>query len=143
MKEKQVKDTYLSKIKTNFEDQSQLFEYSQNEASYTKIAVVRQRQHGIGYVTDEHMPEVSPPYNLLKDFWGKKDKNGVSHNQAWNKVDFEERYRDYMKQTIPQEALESLIQRIRDGERVTLVCYEKPPKNCHRTILKDIIEERL
>jgi uncharacterized protein YeaO (DUF488 family) len=143
MEQERVKDTYLSKIKTDFKDQSQLFDYSEDEPSYTKIAVVRQRANGIGYVTDEHMPEVAPPYDLLQDFWGKKYNTNATHNQAWDKVNFEERYRDYMEQSIPQEALESLIQRIKDGERVTLVCYEKPNQKCHRKILKEIIEGNL
>ena len=45
-----------------------------------------------------------------------------------------------MKQTEPVEAIERLCQRVKNAERITLLCYCKPEDHCHRNIRKSLIE---
>ena len=140
---KDVKQSCLSNIEAKYEDdQEQLFSFVENEPNYTKIAVVRKPMYGIENVTDETISELAPPISLLEEFWD--NKNSMSHNEVWEYMSFGEKYKDFLfEDEDAQKALRDLTERIENGERVTLVCYEKHPKNCHRHVLKEIIERKV
>lgn len=120
-----IGETYLSYLQNN-----------STSDDLTFIAVVRKPMYGIQKVTDEHMPELSPPEELLNDFWEEKEEN--THNEAWDKVNFEKRYRKHIMENI--EHVENIVDRL-EQEDIILVCFEKKPKNCHRHILKEFIIE--
>ena len=67
-----------------------------------------------------------------------------AHNAAWDETGFEEAYRESLKDSSEaQAALEDLESRLVEGESLALVCYENTEKKrCHRTILRDRLEER-
>jgi uncharacterized protein YeaO (DUF488 family) len=134
-----INEKCLSDLRRQKGEQVSISEsFKENPKEYTKIAVVRKPMYGIKKETDEHNKDLSPPIELLEDFWEQKED--MSHNEAWEEVNFEERYLEYIKNN---PAVESIIQRLRDGENITLVCYEKKPKKCHRHILKRRIENKV
>lgn len=145
-------ETYLTALQKEQqpEAQSSLFDYSKNENNHTTIAVVSApNDTGILEATDEFMPELGIPSHALKDFQyireSFNEKDPVKkHNKAFLKCGLESAYRSHLRyNTDAQDALEEIEQRLRDGEDITLVCFEKPPKKCHRFILKEFIEQRM
>ena len=106
----------------------------------TYFAVVRNQMYGISAVTDEWVPELAP-HDLLDDF--KEAADELGHNEAWEAVDFEARFRAYLRES---EAAQASLDRVRAlldvGEDVVLVCYENTDdKRCHREILVDVLTE--
>lgn len=91
---------------------------------------------------------LAPPPALLSDFMNRKAEliaQGVTdvdaHNRAWNDVHYEKRFRAAIL------ANPNAVRRMRELKElgkvkdVFLVCYEKPPKKCHRFILLDMLKE--
>ena len=93
---------------------------------------------------------LAPDADLLSDFMERKAKlvkEGLSvveaHNKAWEDVNYERRFRNFILSS--PEAMKRLeeLREIEKAKDVYLVCYEKPPKKCHRFILLDIFQEEL
>ena len=93
---------------------------------------------------------LAPPAELYSDFKEREAElkaEGVAdveaHNKAWTDVNYERRFRDSVLSS--PEAMKRLeeLREIGKVKDVYLVCYEKPPKKCHRFILLDILHGKV
>ncbi|NKE36469.1 DUF488 domain-containing protein [Natronococcus sp. JC468] len=117
----------------------------------TRVGVVRKPAPWFHAAVDENVPELGPPAELLEEIRYTEDDLKIqglceegAHNAAWDQVDFDERYRAYLEGSPEaRAALEALAERLADGESLALVCYENTEKKrCHRTILRERLEDR-
>lgn len=149
----ELDETYLSALtaeaKAETENQS-LFEFTDDEAKdETTVAVVTEPgETDIDNVCDEFIPELGMPKRALTAFHKKRaqmgDPQGVrAHNAAFEACNLDTRYRRHVEQDGPRQEVEWLAARLRAGENITLVCFEAPPKECHRYVLKDVLEEEI
>ena len=77
---------------------------------------------------DEWIKEVAPSWKLLKEYNSKE-------------IDFAEYTPRYFKEMEKQmDIIKKLAQRAKT-ETITLLCYEKDDKKCHRRLLKELMEE--
>ena len=121
-------------------------------AATTRVGVVRKPAPWFHAAVDENVPELGPPASLLESVQEAESDlkmQGLcaegAHNAAWDQVGFEATYREHLE-TDPdaRAALAALESRLEDGESLTLVCYENTAKKrCHRTVLRDVLENRL
>lgn len=96
------------------------------ESDGTRICIMRYVRDFYDY--DEWLRELAPSAELLNDSRKKKI--------SWN--EYEERY---LKEMQNKEGLiRKLKERSDSGELITLLCWEKDDKFCHRRLLKDLIE---
>jgi len=51
-------------------------------------------------------------------------------------------YDKHIKEAEPQEALTELVALIKSGKRVALLCYERDPKQCHRSRIAALVKKR-
>ena len=116
----------------------------------TLVGVVRRPTGWLRSVTDENVPALAPPADLLDETEARHEDLAMAgmcdegaHNAAWEEVGFEDRYRDHLHDPKPQAALDALERRLRDGEDVVLVCFEGENERCHRRLLQSILETRL
>ena len=83
---------------------------------------------------DEWKPVLSPqPKTLYR--W--------KHNSKQSEDDWKiylDEFNPQMKGKEPLAAIEALRERVKNGETITLLCYCKPFKKCHRYIIKSLIE---
>ena len=121
-------------------------------AATTRVGVVRKPAPWFHAAVDENVPELGPPAPLLesvREAEADLKMQGLcaegAHNAAWDRVDFGERYRAHLEESPAAEAaLEELADRLESGESLVLVCYENTEKKrCHRTILREVLENRL
>jgi uncharacterized protein YeaO (DUF488 family) len=138
-----LRDTYLAALQHDLIDIPE---------GATLVGVVRSPTRWFSPAVDENQRALGPPQSLLDEF--KQRSEGLeaeglddadAHNAAWEDVDFEPRYREHLNTTPDAHAaLENLRERLRASENLVLVCYENTEKKrCHRTILRDELEERL
>lgn len=115
----------------------------------TLIGVVRNPDSWFHAAVDENIPELGPPAELLESMHEAEadlKMRGLcaegAHNAAWDQVEFERRYREYLEHSADtQAAIENLRERLESGESLALVCYENTEKKrCHRTILRARLE---
>jgi uncharacterized protein YeaO (DUF488 family) len=67
-----------------------------------------------------------------------------AHNAAWEEVDFEARYREYLGESADApDALDTLAERVTSGGDVVLVCFEGENKHCHRHACAEFLERRI
>ncbi|WP_323674815.1 DUF488 domain-containing protein [Halorubellus sp. PRR65] len=137
-----VLDTYVAALQHDLAD----------VGDATRVGVVRRPTRWFSGSVDENEPALAPPETLLDETKQRQEDfemRGVcereAHNEAWLETDFAARYRAHLESDADAAvALESLAERVRDGEPVALVCFENTDtKRCHRTILRDVIESRL
>ncbi|WP_435360850.1 DUF488 family protein, N3 subclade [Haloarchaeobius sp. DFWS5] len=138
-----VRDTYVAAL------QHDLFVPTENE---TLVGVVRRPTRWFSAAVDENVPALGPPADLLDETKTAEEdlkRSGIcgeeAHNMAWEQTDFEVRYRQALSE-IPEtrDAVDSVVSRLRRGENLVLVCYENTAKKrCHRTILADVLRDRL
>lgn len=50
---------------------------------------------------------------------------------------------EHLERSEAQDELERLIELIRSGRRVCLLCFEADPAHCHRTLIAEALAERL
>jgi len=83
---------------------------------------------------DRWVRNASPEIPLLKQY-----KSG-----AIDWAEFTKRYKAQMR-TSPESknAIQDLAGLVQDRKTVTLLCYEKEGENCHRNILKQLVESAL
>jgi hypothetical protein len=138
-----VGDTYLAAV------QHGLVEVAPET---TTLGVVRRPTRWFAGTVDENRPALGPPEPLLDEFQTRREDfemRGLceegAHNAAWDEVRFGERYRSHLDDDDDaRAALSALVDRVRAGADVTLVCYENTSKKrCHRTILREEVERRL
>lgn len=147
-----VKQMYLSELHQHSVGDSQStlesFGTTETEAIGTTIAVVSDPTGGILDVTDEYIQELGMPDDYLNALRKQRQSiNGTDeekHNQAIEKLNLESKYQEYLEtNTTAQKEVNRLVKRVQDGETITLVCFEKEPKWCHRFILQNYIQEKL
>lgn len=148
-----IDESYLSQVHSisNEDEQKTFGEYVETEFESlgTTIAVVSEPTGGIRDVCDEFEPALGMPKQFLNDLREVRaelsEGDDVSnHNKAVEKTNLEEKYRDYLKKNEEvEEILEKICSRVKNGEKITFVCFEKEPKWCHRHILVEVINEKL
>lgn len=148
-----IGETYLSDVHSRSKDNNQqtLSEYNNNDIEDlgTKIAVVSDPTGQITEVCDEFMPELGMPEDELNNFRFTRsnldiDDDIKKHNKAAEKVELETKYRSYLNSDAnAQEKIDKICERLKDGENITLVCFEKEPKWCHRHILVEYIRSKI
>ncbi|MFC7096601.1 DUF488 domain-containing protein [Halobaculum marinum] len=114
------------------------------------VGVVRRPTRWFHAAVDENRPALAPPSALLDDHADAAESFRIdglceegAHNAAWDAVDFERRYRDYLA-TDPdaRAAVEALRAAVDAGHDVALVCFENTDKKrCHRTVLRQVTEQ--
>ncbi|MFB6163914.1 MAG: DUF488 family protein [Haloarculaceae archaeon] len=115
------------------------------------LGVVRRPTGWFRGQIDENRPELGPPEDLLDEVKDEQEAlklQGMcdegAHNAAWENADFEARYREYVDgSSDAQAALDSLADRVRDGETIVLVCFEGDNKRCHRHALVETLRSRV
>lgn len=117
----------------------------------TLVGVVRKPAPWFHAAVDENRPALAPPADLLesmRDIEEDMKMQGLceegAHNAAWDQVGFGDAYREHLETSADaQAALEEVTDRLGSGESIALVCFENTEKKrCHRTILRDVLEER-
>ncbi|QLG48628.1 DUF488 domain-containing protein [Natrinema halophilum] len=135
-------DTYVAAIQHDLADLP---------ADTTRVGVVRRPTSWFHAAVDENQPALGPPADLLESMRHREEDMKMqglceegAHNAAWDQVGFEEAYREHLEtEAKAQAALATLEDRLAAGESVALVCYENTEKKrCHRTILREVLEER-
>lgn len=147
----EVQETYLSDLhsRRTEDEQSSFSDFTNSDVDEdlgTAIAVVTDPTGGIIEASDEFIPELGMPEKELNNFRAYRSSLDIEdskkkHNIAVEETDLEESYRKHLR--TDEEAIqkiEDLSKRVAEGEDITLVCFEKEPKWCHRHILVEEIE---
>lgn len=145
-----LRETCYAAVKEQHESkQSLLSEYAEVDEPITIAVVSLPRNTGIEEYCDCWCPELGMPEYALRRFWSYK--SGYEGNsavdepawRAWNDASLEPRYREHIRTSeSAQNAINSIVSRLNDGDDVTLVCFEESGEPCHRHILMDEIESR-
>lgn len=115
------------------------------------IGVVRQPTRWFNPQVDENIAELGPPLDLFEEFQDRRDDlidagydEAAAHNAAWTDVDYDDRYRHHLETSeAASGAVEALIDRVRQGSDIALVCFENTDeKRCHRTTLREYLQSR-
>lgn len=115
------------------------------------VGVVRRPTPWFSGAIDENRPALGPPADLLDEVKARTEDfkmQGLceegAHNAAFDEVNFDDRYREYLEaDEDAQAAMADLISGVEDGADVVLVCFEAENKQCHRHALKEVLEARL
>lgn len=147
-----VDELYLSALHSRIsdEDQQSLREFTSGDDTSgrlgTTIAAVRDPVGGIVEASDELRTELGMPEDYLNSLRIQRaqldmDDDIQKHNTAVEQLDLESKYRDHLNSTDEAHAsVRELARRVRNDEDITVVCFEKSPKWCHRHVLKEEIE---
>jgi uncharacterized protein YeaO (DUF488 family) len=147
-----VDEMYLSELhqQNTSNDQATLGSFTDEEKTKetTTIAVVSDPTGGIVEAADEFEPDLGMPSKLLNELRKVRsqidtDDDVRQHNEAVERLDLKQKYKDYLQSDSAAPKVEALVERVEDGENITLVCFEKQPKWCHRHVLKEEIKKRL
>lgn len=84
-------------------------------------------EHGIGYL---HLQKLGTP---------KEGRLAARSGDAGTMLRI---YDEHLQKPEAREALDELIALVKSGQRICLLCYERDPRQCHRTRLAEIIIER-
>jgi hypothetical protein len=136
-----VTDTYAAAVTNDLVDVEGL----------TLVGVVRRPPRWFHGVVDENHRALGPPDTLLDAVQARRKTlkaggmcDDGAHNAAWEEVGFERRYREYLDGDADAgAALDALVDRVRDGESIAVVCFEGPNKACHRRRLVERLRGRL
>ena len=136
-----LRDTYAAAL------QHELVELDGEERL---LGVVRRPLPWLLGQVDENLTALGPPPELLdavKERHEELTEQGVpdaeAHNRALAAVDYRERYLSHLENSAAaKEAIEEIEKLRETGTDVVLVCYENTEeKRCHRTILRDYLED--
>jgi hypothetical protein len=94
-------------------------------------------------VTATAKSPLSPTWTLLKRFQARQKASGVQFNPAIFAAYLQELEPQLRSSRAAMERLAYLAGLVRQGITVFLVCYEVKPEECHRTLVKRMIEEML
>lgn len=117
----------------------------------TPVGVVRRPPGWFHGAVPENVRDLGPPDDLLDEVHERREDLAMAgmceegaHNAAWEEVDFEARYREYLENDdAATAALDGLRERLRDGEDIALVCFEADDKRCHRHTLVEVLREEV
>lgn len=102
-----------------------------------RIFVMRRRGHDELAPSDALFHDFKKRERLLR---GRGLGNVEAHNRAWDDVRFERRFAErFWNDPRARDALRAIAERARKAD-VWLVCYEKSPKKCHRSLLLEYAE---
>lgn len=142
-------ESHYEVVRSEYESQQlQLSDFNETDDS-TKIAVTTQPKD-LDKFCDEVREELGMPERHLNRYW--QYRSGFETNSAVDNPAeraFEEARLDYWYRRHiqcsedAQNALSELVSRLRNGEDITLVCFEESSEPCHRHILMELIEARL
>lgn len=115
------------------------------------VGVVRRPTPWFHGAVDENHRELGPPESLLDEVKDRQEAfqlQGLCEegalNAAWEDVDFAERYHEYLADSDEAQAtIADIVDRVRAGVDVVLVCYESDDKRCHRHLLLDVLDDRV
>jgi uncharacterized protein YeaO (DUF488 family) len=97
-----------------------------NKDDGVRICVMRFVKNFYDY--DEWLRDLAPSIELLNDYRNKK-------------IDWSEYEKRYLKEMEgKKELIRKLKKRSDEGEMVSLLCWEKDDRFCHRRLLKGLIE---
>lgn len=104
------------------------------------LGVIRYDYDFVERVVDRNCPALAPPEDLLQRYKHVEDtaeSDGVPDpsRAAWDSLSLRERYLGYLERPGPQTCIESIRDRLDDGQTVWLVCLEKDDTFCHRRLL--------
>lgn len=94
---------------------------------------VRKQDYAAKNIYDVWFPNLAPSEALLKEFFP------VADDAAWRT--FERRFRTEMKQPEPARDLD-LLAALSHQTDFSLGCYCKDERQCHRSILRDLLAKR-
>lgn len=81
----------------------------------------------------KHMPQLSPSQELLYAY-----KNGEITFEI-----FDEKFKNEIQTRFDiKKAIQELVEKLKNGEDICLICYEEDSKECHRKIIANYIKER-
>lgn len=127
-------------------DQSRLSSF---DGKTTYIAIVRSISDRMERVVDYADSRLSPPKKLFWQWYDTRESymddgtpKTVAHNRAFEDVRYEQRFRSYLEHNRDaQQAIKEIVDRMEDGENVVLVCYCTGDRACHRTIVREYVED--
>lgn len=133
-----VTDTYAAALQHDLVD-----------ADGTLVGVVRRPPGWFRALIAENHRALGPPEPLLEETQERTEAlklDGMcdegAHNAAWKECDFERRYLEYLTSDPDAgKVVTGLRDRVRNGEDLTLVCFEGETKRCHRRVLADHLRE--
>lgn len=102
----------------------------------TRIFVARYRPRYLkksDELWDEWRKELAPSRELHAAWCGKRGQKPISYS------DYTRRFRQEMKAQVA--SIRGLARRVLNCETVTLLCYCGDASNCHRTLLKSMVEQ--
>lgn len=129
--ERLIEDTYYAALQ---------HDHVQPDDEDYVVGVVRSPMYGIESAVDSNWQQLGPPDDLREDFKALLD-DGYDQPAAVEECEYDDRYRRYLAlDGKAQRAMWSLLQEVRAGKRVWLVCYENTDeKYCHRETLRDYL----
>lgn len=144
-----LQESHYEAVREDFQSsQLQLSDFDDSDGA-TTIAVTTEPKD-LGVFCDEVREELGMPERHLKRYWAYRSgfaTNSAVDNpaeRAFEEARLDHYYRRHIQTSDEaQESLSELVSRLRDGEDITLVCFEKPHEPCHRHILIELIEARL
>ena len=107
-----------------------------NPQDGTRIFVARYRPRFLrkgAEPWDEWIKELAPSRELHATWYGKGGRKPISFEE------FARRYEQEMQ--AQKETINKLARRALAGEAITLLCYCADEARCHRTLLKEMVEE--
>ena len=91
---------------------------------------------GVAY---EHHPELAPTTELRRLQYREDDRVGVGKR---SRVELSKEYRTrYTSEILDRVDLEALIARMPEGGTSALLCVERDPRACHRSLIADRMAE--
>lgn len=105
----------------------------------TRILVTRWRARGEGRIWTEWHQTVAPSARLLREAKQMQTGSYGAAAAAW--AFYLPRYLREMACPAPRAAIELLRARLAAGETITLLCYCRDERYCHRSLLRDLILE--
>lgn len=128
-------------------EQTSLYEYEQKHDEQF-IGTVRKPTDDLLATVKKNDTRLAPPAGLFEEWIRTKNRlqesgrsYGTAHNEAFNRVNYESRYREHLDKN--GEAINEYVTQIRGGNKIVLVCYCNPGLHCHRKIAKECIYNRL
>lgn len=135
--------------KDSVSQQSRLGSFgSDSGTTYLGIANA-DREDYLGAV-DETEERLAPPDELFWQWYNTRDRlmdEGMlernAHNEALERVNYFERFEEYLNGPDPQAAIAQIAEQVRQGDEVVLVCYCGEGKQCHRHPVEERVKARV
>jgi len=130
-------------------DQSRLASFG-SDSGTTYIGIANTEHDDYLDSVDETEDRLAPPgdlfwqwYNTRRNLMDEGMIEANAHNEALDRIDYFERFESYLNESEPQTAITQIVERVRDGEDIVLVCYCGGAKQCHRHTVAKRIRARI